>query len=621
MERLVGKIVNSRYRIQSVVGVGGMAIVYKAIDMENGTTVAIKVLKHEFLEDESFRLRFENESRAISILKDKNIVKVYDVALNDDLYYIVMEFLDGITLKQYIRQQEKLTWRETLYFLSQILKALAHAHSKGIIHRDIKPQNMMLLSDGSIKVTDFGIARFATTNTNTMTDKAIGSVHYISPEQVSAERVDARSDLYSVGVMLYEMMTGTLPFDAENPVSVALMQLQNNPEEPTKRNAEIPQGLEEIILKCMSKNPDNRYKDVEELMQDIEMFKQNPSIKFEYKYIADDNPTKYIDIIKNVKEDEESNDENAKKKYLNVMAGIISAVVLFSFALMFFLLQDPVEPLADVEIPDLIGMSYEEILANEEFSTNFNIILSQEVYNSEYEKGEVFYQSPSDGMMVRPGADIRVNVSLGGEIVEVPDVSNQNYIIAENEMRRNGLEYKIFHENSDSIAVDNVIRCEPAAGTEVAEGSEVSIYVSLGREVKKVEVPFVVGTSETEARTALTAQTLVPSVTRVASDKPEGEVITQNIAGGDLVDEYTIIELTVSDGSEAPIKEQITINFPNDRGDIRVKVSLDGETVYSETHHSSEEFILLDLYGRGTQLVMIYMDDILWASNFIEFRE
>ena len=196
MDRLIGKLVNSRYRIQSVIGMGGMAIVYRAVDVQTGATVAIKVLKQEFLADEQFRMRFENESRAVSILNHKNIVKVFDVALNDDLYYIVMEYLNGITLKQYINQQGHLGWRETLYFLSQILDALQHAHSKGIVHRDIKPQNIMLLSDGSIKVTDFGIARFSSTNTNTMTDKAIGSVHYISPEQVSADRIDQRSDIY-----------------------------------------------------------------------------------------------------------------------------------------------------------------------------------------------------------------------------------------------------------------------------------------------------------------------------------------------------------------------------------------------------------------------------------------
>ena len=357
MDRLIGKLVNNRYRIQSVIGMGGMAIVYRAIDVQNGATVAIKVLKQEFLADEQFRMRFENESRAVSILNHKNIVKVFDVALNDDLYYIVMEYLNGITLKQYINQQGHLGWRETLYFLSQILDALRHAHSKGIVHRDIKPQNIMLLSDGSIKVTDFGIARFSSTNTNTMTDKAIGSVHYISPEQVSADHIDQRSDIYSVGVTLYEMLTGELPFDADNPVSVALMQLQLDPPSPRQKNPDIPEGLEEIILKCMAKNPDNRYSCVEELMEDVERFKQNPSIRFEYKYLSDENPTKYMDAIRVIKDEEEFDDPFRKRGYLRKMGGHRRRRRPGLFCPCFLCLS-PVGQggaLADVVVPTLVG--------------------------------------------------------------------------------------------------------------------------------------------------------------------------------------------------------------------------------------------------------------------------
>jgi len=269
MDSLKGKIISSRYRIQSVVGVGGMSVVYKAIDLTNNETVAVKVLKHEFLNDSQFRSRFKTESTVIKMLSHPNIVKIYNVGFNDDLYYIVMEYIDGITLKQYIEQQGKLTWRETLNFITQILSALKHAHERGIIHRDIKPQNIMLLSDGSIKVTDFGIARISNHQTNTLTDRAIGSVHYISPEQVNGDKTDERSDLYSVGIMMYEMITGTVPFDAENPVSVALMQLQNVPKRPKDLTEDLPYGLEEIILKAMSKNPDNRFQSAEQFLKHI----------------------------------------------------------------------------------------------------------------------------------------------------------------------------------------------------------------------------------------------------------------------------------------------------------------------------------------------------------------
>ena len=287
MDKYTGKRLDGRYEIHELIGVGGMALVYRAYDQIDDRTVAIKILKDEFLGNEDFIRRFKNESKAIAVLSHPNIVKVYDVSFGDQIQYIVMEYIDGITLREYLDQQKEIKWKEAIHFTVQILRALQHAHEKGIIHRDIKPQNIMLLQDGTIKVTDFGIARFSRNETRTMTDKAIGSVHYIAPEQARGDLTDEKADIYSVGVMLYEMITGQLPFEADNAVSVAIMQLQADPRPPKDINPAIPDGLEEITLKAMQKDPSQRYQSAAEMLRDIEQFRRNPSISFQYKYFID----------------------------------------------------------------------------------------------------------------------------------------------------------------------------------------------------------------------------------------------------------------------------------------------------------------------------------------------
>ena len=296
MDKYVGKKLDGRYEIRELIGIGGMANVYRCYDTIDDREVAIKILKDEYLNNEEFIRRFKNESKAIAVLSHPNIVKVYDVSFGDMIQYIVMEYIDGITLKEYINQQKVLTWKETVHLVTQILKALSHAHSKGVVHRDIKPQNMMLLSDGTIKVTDFGIARFSN-STRTMTEQAIGSVHYIAPEQAKGDITDGKTDIYSIGVMMYEMLTGKLPFDGDNAVSVALMHLQVVPDTPRTLNPTIPEGIEEITLKAMQKQPGDRYQSAQDMLDDIERFRMNPSVRFEYKYLYDKQPTKYVDAV------------------------------------------------------------------------------------------------------------------------------------------------------------------------------------------------------------------------------------------------------------------------------------------------------------------------------------
>ena len=296
MDNYIGKLLSGRYLIQEVIGVGGMAVVYKALDNFDNKTVAVKILKEEYSADEEFRRRFKNESRAVAILSHPNIVKVYDVSFGEQLQYIVMEYVDGITLKQYINKKGALTLKEAVIITTQILRALSHAHDKGIVHRDIKPQNIMLLRDNkTIKVADFGIASFHSKgDTRTMTDGAIGSVHYISPEQAKGEIVDNKADIYSVGVVLYEMLTGRVPFQAESAVSVALMQVQKQPPKPSLLKADIPVGIEQITMRAMKKSRLERYQSAAEMLLDLDEFRRNPGIRFEHNYFVDTEPTKYI---------------------------------------------------------------------------------------------------------------------------------------------------------------------------------------------------------------------------------------------------------------------------------------------------------------------------------------
>ena len=335
MDKYLGKRLDGRYEIQEIIGVGGMAVVYKAHDNVENRTVAIKILKEEFVSNEEFIRRFKNESKAIAVLSHPNIVKVYDVSFGDLIQYIVMEYIDGITLKEFIERQGSLRWKDAVYFTIQILKGLQHAHDKGIVHRDIKPQNIMVLSDGTIKVADFGIARFARNEQRTITDKAIGSVHYISPEQARGEKTDEKSDIYSVGVMLYEMLTGQLPFEAESAVSVAIMQLQRDPKLPTEINPSIPLGLEQITMHAMQKMPERRYQSASELLCDLEQFKKDPETTFEYSYFVDDSPTKFVDTLisstpASAVEDTEDEVEEVKEKnnMIPILAGIASALII-----------------------------------------------------------------------------------------------------------------------------------------------------------------------------------------------------------------------------------------------------------------------------------------------------
>ena len=438
MDQLIGKKLDGRYLLEELVGVGGMANVYKGVDLKNQRVIAVKVLREEFLENPELVYRFKNESKAISILDHPGIVKVFDVSVTDKLQYIVMEYIDGITLKEYMtRRGEPLTWKEVVHFTEQILDALDHAHRKGVVHRDIKPQNIMLLADGKVKIMDFGIARFSRAESQMVSNKAIGSVHYISPEQAKGDVTDAKADIYSVGIMLYEMLSGKLPFESDDAVSVAIKQISDKAVPLGQIAPDVPQALQDITARAMAKDPNRRYPSARAMLEDIEEFKRNPSIRFEYEYLTEDSPSRYIDkVVKQSRSGSGQNDprrtgqrtgsqqtsrsgqsrttgtHSRKKKkkrigLLPVLAGMATAFALGSAILCTMIFANSTNPLfsskEDVDLPDFTGMNWEEVKA--QYSDTLTLT-AEMVNSSETEEGIIISQSPRGPRTVKEGQKV-----------------------------------------------------------------------------------------------------------------------------------------------------------------------------------------------------------------------
>lgn len=577
MDNLIGKKLDGRYLIESLIGVGGMANVYKGRDIRTGNEIAVKVLKEEFLGNEELVRRFKNESKAISILDHPNIVKVYDVSVTDQLQYIVMEYIDGITLKEYLKQRGgALTWKEVVHFATQVLSALEHAHSKGIVHRDVKPQNIMLQADGSIKMMDFGIARFSRAQSQTISDKAIGSVHYISPEQAKGDRTDARTDIYSVGVMLYEMLSGRLPFDGTGTVSIAIMQISEKPKPLAEVAPNVPQGLRQITEKAMEKDPAARYQSAAEMLEAIKAFKQNPSIRFEYEYNTQDSPSKTINRVvsgtksgistqqarragaptaggkgKGVRNTRAKTAAKTKSfSLLPIFFGMAVAFVIGASILVYLIFTNSTNPLfsnrANVQLIDFVGMTEDEF-RNSEYFTLLDPDIVQE-YNSSYPAGTIFQQSPAAGRTVKEQQKITLKVSLGTEYVTLPDVAGSDKASAKQTLTDLGVSVVTKRETNDSVGEGTVIRTDPAAGNQVEGGSTVILYVAKPSVDTSVIVPAVEGLSEGEARSELRALNLVTKVVEQASDQPEGTVLSQNPSAGTQTSINGVVVLYVSTG-------------------------------------------------------------------------
>ena len=643
MDKYIGKRLDGRYEIREIIGVGGMAYVYKAYDTIDDRVVAVKILKDEFLANEEFTRRFKNESKAMAVLNHPNVMRVYDVSFSDRMQSIVMEYIDGITLKEYIEQQGILKWKEAVHFTVQILRALQHAHDKGIVHRDIKPQNIMLLSDGTIKITDFGIARFARSETRTLTDKAIGSVHYISPEQASGGAIDARTDIYSVGVILYEMLTGKVPFEADTPVSVALKQIQSAAVPPRELNPSIPEGLQEITMHAMEKDLNKRYQSAAQMLRDIDEFKRDPSISFEYKYLnmphAHDE-TKYSDAIQDVRKSKKDKGKKSKKDkpkrapIIPVLAGVTAAFVLVSGAFIGWMvwLNNPFATVADATIPTLIGEKYDNVRISPKYE-QFNIQVIETDYNNEYGKGIIYDQSPKPGTTVKVNSDIKVKVSTGKLTTTLPDFTGQDAAQVIAQLSEWGVLYdekSIFDDNIPSGSVVKLTDENGALlpeGSQVAAGDSVAIYVSMGREEKLVTVPdLTIGISLDDAKTLL--ENFKLKIGRITyeepdedEDYPDGTIIKQSPAPDSQVSQNSLIDVTVVGRDDGTIKMTLFIPLPKDVNRIvEMSATMDGQQVARDNVNPSEMKTWKPLFqGEGNVEVNIYFDGELYQMYELDF--
>lgn len=642
MDKYIGKKLDGRYELRELIGVGGMANVYKAFDVAEKRTVAVKILREEFMNNEEFLRRFRNESRAISLLSHPNIIKVYDVSFGNRIQSIVMEYIDGISLKEYIEQEKVIRWKEALHFTVQVLRGLQHAHDRGIVHRDIKPQNIMLLSDGTIKIADFGIARFSRSSDRTITDKAIGSVHYISPEQASGAETDARTDIYSTGVLLFEMLTGKLPFEADSPVSVAIKQIQAQPNLPSALNPDIPKGLEEIVLKAMQKDANKRYHSAAEMLRDIEAFKRDPSISFAYRYL-DAQPVMAKGETPFTKK--ELQEENMKKQPVNeqeeyvrrplpvvpVLAGISFAFLLVSgiFIAMLFVKNKPFEVKPDVTVPDLLGLDYDSIKNSKTYSS-IKIEVEETGYNTEYEEGEIYYQSPGATTVIKEGTTVKVKVSLGKNTVVLKDYTNRDSTEVFRELNKENIKYEEMMAFSNDIPSGNVVRTEPAANEEFTTDEVLFVYVSRGPQSQEISVPNLEGLTLSEAKLMVQNYRLrIANVKEVPKDDEEheskapGTVVEQSPKEGSLVPAGSSVDVKVIEGLNEDQTMRIKIPLPeSDGGMVKMEAYINDETTPQSTKRVNPEKTpswTVKVSGRGQAKLTITMDKEVYKVYKVDF--
>lgn len=642
MDNYVGKRLDGRYEIQEIVGVGGMSVVYKAYDNVDDRVVAVKILKDEFLTNDDFVRRFKNESKAIALLSHPNIVKVYDVSFGEKLQYIVMEYVDGITLKEYIQKQGAITWNDALFFTTQILKALQHAHDKGIVHRDIKPQNIILLPNGNIKVADFGIARFSSSETRTLTDTAIGSVHYISPEQAKGEFTDEKADIYSVGVVLYEMLAGKVPFEAESAVSVALMQLQNNAKRLTEINPDIPLGLEQICIHAMQKDPKDRYQSATEMLLDVEEVINNPKTVFDYSCFVDKSPTKYISdtdkitaetpvinekpIEKAVDSDEdevEYYDPDHKKKVISAV--LIGIIILVTATVLLVMAITGSFKTSTNTLDNFVGFSYDELISSNKYDYEF--VLEQKK-TDEVEPGIVVDQSPEAGSKVISGSQVKLVVSASMDDINVPNIYNLNDEKAKKALANEGLtNYKFTTISSETVEEGLVVYTEPKAGTVVSSDTQIVVFVSSGpttKEVVNIEVPDVTGLKQEGARAFLEKMGF-KNVNFVTQDdlRPKGVVISQSPAAGSSATADDKIKVVISSGettttTKPTSKVSLSVSLPkivDESGEYitdTLEVTIDGETYLNQavTLNGTNASVSITLDGENEANVKVSLTDI-----------
>ena len=648
MDQYIGRMLDDRYEILELIGSGGMANVYKARCHRLNRLVAVKILKSDLAENADFRRRFRDESRAVAQLSHANIVSVYDVSTSGETEYIVMELIDGITLKQYMERRGRMDWRESLHFISQIMRGLSHAHSRGIIHRDIKPQNIMVLRDGSVKVADFGIACLANAS-QTLTQEALGSVHYISPEQARGDRIDARSDIYSAGVVLYEMLTGRLPFEGDSAVSVAIQHLSSVPLAPRDIDHSIPEPLELICMKAMAPDLEHRYQSADAMIADLEAFRKNPEVEMKFDLSdlrpeENDEPTRTIRTMpshtvtipvhqpeRNYPRRERDEDEEPRRAGSGKRGVLVGAVTVAAVAVVIVLFKTILGSFAPAavdqyQVPDLYNMTIEEAENDPRIEGVFEIQKAGSEFSADVPEGHILRQDPKKDE-TRKGSQlvIQVWVSAGEETGEVPDLENKSEQDARILLEKLNKEYNLeltveapeeLKQFSEEITEGYVIKTEPAQGEILKKGDTVKLILSKGPDIKPVTVLPFVGMSIDSVLSQLESYKLTcdaADVEVVDSDKPGGTIVWQSPASGETVPEWTTIKFRVSAGL-ASSALPITVDIPQNGKDI-VKVEIyvgdEPNPQYSETVYEADGAVSTTLYGTGRKMVKVYFDGVL----------
>ena len=678
MDQYIGKLLDNRYEIMEQIGMGGMARVFRALDHRLNRQVAVKILREDLAEDAELRRRFHEESQAVAMLSHPNIVAVYDVSRSSDVEYIVMELIDGITLKQYMQKKgNKLNWREALHFITQIVKALGHAHSRGIIHRDIKPHNIMVLRDGSVKVADFGIARVASGGHSTLTQEALGSVHYISPEQARGSHIDARSDLYSAGVVLYEMITGRLPFEGDTPVSVAIQHINSIPLSPREIDPAIPEALEAITMKAMAPDPDNRYLSADDMLADLEEFRKNPNINFDYNVSGfqddedDVDKTQVLPTAASIsrvgsrvrepervqnrsrsnppprrrerEEDEEEYDDGPRRPNWPII-GAVAAILVFVAALLYIMFSTAFSgslgaQTQNIRVPSVTGQLFSEAQANTELLNGFTLVQGETV-ESDQPAGTILQQSPNANDFVS-GDDMTITVTVSSgqvEEIKMPDLEGQTLSQALGTLDdlNLGLEYDYNSRTNyhDTIPKDSVISTYPTEGTVLHEGQQIILEMSLGPAEKKSVVPNLIGRTLEEARADLEAVGLTLNQAQESNtdQQPAGKVFYQSIPVGTEVAQGTQIDIFISlgpsGGSESGgsgsggVTKTFSVSLPTNMGDSLRVVVVDSQdnTVFDKTYDANLDTAAeVSVTGTGQEDYRVYINGNYYTHETINF--
>ena len=619
MDQNIGKMLDNRYELLELIGSGGMANVYKAKCHRLNRMVAVKILKSDLADNAEFRRRFRDESQAVAKLSHANIVSVYDVSSSGGTEYIVMELIDGITLKQYMERRGKMDWREALHFETQIMRALSHAHSRGIIHRDIKPQNIMVLRDGSVKVADFGIACLADA-AQTLTQEALGSVHYISPEQARGDRTDARSDIYSSGVVMYEMLTGRLPFEGDSAVSVAIQHLSSVPLSPRDIDENVPEALELICMKAMNPNTDKRYASANAMLEDLEKFRKDPStslehIRVEMQETDDVEPTQPIPTAevasamnKKKKEDAAKKKGNStNKKLLFAIIGGFAALLLLVFAAFKIFGNFNGNDKTSYEVPNILGYTVEQAEKLPGVKDIFKIEVLGSKPSDKYQPGQIVEQDPTEGHKRKDNLTISVYICAEQEKFYMPNLVGNGARDAKLQLENMDIELNISTQEvfNDSVPEGQVISTTPDSGTELKKGDNVLIFVSKGKEVQTVTVPSFLNLDIDSAIQQAKELGLAVGQTQYAySDKKEGKVIDQSLSVNSSVDEGTSIVFTVSKGAE-PTKPDPEPVKPEPEPEPEPEIVKKTETFYMPD----------DLAGTESVIVEYWQDDVQVAQT------